>query len=286
MKQEFVRLKSTDNIEMPGILSSPEGGSDTIVLHVHGLNGNFYENRFLDALVDAYTSKGYAFLAFNNRGRDFLTELLQGDEFVVIGGCKERFKDCLLDLDGAVEWAKNRGYTKIILSGHSYGCNKVAYYYAQRKDPAIQKIVLMAPCDIPEEPKHFLGEEEYAKVKADAERCIAAGDEDALIDYSVMGDNRVAAGTFYHDFLAGGENDFFRYVDGADGVSEVLKSIDVPVLVVFGTADECMKTQPVDIVTGYLTNNIRDLKIEIIDGASHTYRQKNAELSNVIKSNF
>ena len=286
MKQEFVRLNSADNIEMPGILSSPEGGSDTIVLHVHGLNGNFYENRFLDALVEAYVSKGYAFLAFNNRGRDFSTELLRGNEYVVIGGCKEHFKDCLLDIDGAVEWAKNRGYTKIILSGHSYGCNKVTYYYAQRKDPAIKKIVLMAPCDIPEEPKHFLSEEEYTRVKAEAEQHVDAGEENALIDYSVMGDNRIEAGTFYHDFLAGGENDFFRYVDGADGVSEVLRSIDVPVLVVFGTADECMKTQPVDIVTGYLSNNIRDLKIEIIDGASHTFRQKNTELCEVIKNNF
>ncbi len=286
MKQEFVRLQSTDGIEMPGLLSSPEGGSDTIVIHVHGLNGNFYENRFQDVLVKEYVAKGYAFLAFNNRGRDFLTELLKGDEFVVIGGCKERFVDCLLDLDGVFEWAKGRGYTKIILSGHSYGCNKVAYYYAQRKDPAIQKVVLMAPCDIPEEPKHFLGMEVYGKVKSEAERCVNDGQEDALIDFPVMGDNRIAAGTFCRDFLAGGENDIFRYVDGVDGQSAALQSIDVPVLIVYGTADECMKTQPADVVRGYLINNIRNLKLEIIDGASHTYRNGLEQLGEVIKNNF
>lgn len=286
MKQEFVRLQSIDGIEMPGLLSSPEGGSDTIVIHVHGLNGNFYENRFQDVLVKEYVAKGYAFLAFNNRGRDFLTELLKGDEFVVIGGCKERFVDCLFDLDGVFEWAKSRGYTKIILSGHSYGCNKVAYYYAQRKDPAIQKIVLMAPCDIPEEPKHFLGMEVYGKVKSEAERFVNGGQEDALIDFPVMGDNRIAAGTFCRDFLAGGENDIFRYVDGVDGQSAVLQSIDVPVLIIYGTADECMKTQPADVVRDYLINNIRNLKLEIIDGASHTYRNGLEQLGEVIKNNF
>lgn len=69
MKQEFVRLYSADNIEMPGVLSSPEGGSDTIVLHVHGLNGNFYENRFLDVLAKTYTEKGCAFWPLTTAAR-------------------------------------------------------------------------------------------------------------------------------------------------------------------------------------------------------------------------
>ena len=47
MKQELVRINSIDGIEMVGILYKPEETSNTIVIHVHGLCGNFYENRFL-----------------------------------------------------------------------------------------------------------------------------------------------------------------------------------------------------------------------------------------------
>ena len=59
MKQELVRLSSTDNIEMVGILYTPEEKSNKIVIHVHGLCGNFYENRFLDTLAKTYTGSNY-----------------------------------------------------------------------------------------------------------------------------------------------------------------------------------------------------------------------------------
>lgn len=61
MKQELIRMSSIDNIEMVGILYEPEEKSNNIVIHVHGLCGNFYENRFLDVLAKTYTNKGYSF---------------------------------------------------------------------------------------------------------------------------------------------------------------------------------------------------------------------------------
>ena len=109
MKQELVRIYSMDGIEQPGILYTPSNDADKIVIHVHGLNGNFYENRFLDVLAKSYTDKNYAFLTFNNRGKDFITELLKGNESVIIGGSLERFKDCILDIEGVINWVKEKG---------------------------------------------------------------------------------------------------------------------------------------------------------------------------------
>ena len=51
MKQELVRIKSVDGIELPWILYMPDESTDKIVIHVHWLCGNFYENRFLDVLA-------------------------------------------------------------------------------------------------------------------------------------------------------------------------------------------------------------------------------------------
>lgn len=286
MNQELVRIMSIDEIEQPGILYTPIKETDKIVIHVHGLNGNFYENRFLDILAKTYTDKGYAFLTFNNRGRDFITELLKGNDFTIIGGSLERFKDCILDIEGVINWVKEKGYKEIILEGHSYGCNKVLYYYNYKKDDSIKKIVLLAPCDIPSEGKKFLSEEEYKIAKEESTRLVNEGKGSQLIDFSVMANGKIAAGTYYNDFLPGGENDFIRYVDGIDGKSGILNSIDIPVLVIFGNVDECVLTQPIDIVKSYLNNNIDNCKIQVIEGADHSYTNRFEKLGKVIRDNI
>ena len=43
-------------------------------------------------------------------GTNFVAELLQGNEFKVIGGCHEKFKDCLFDIEGAINFVKEKNY--------------------------------------------------------------------------------------------------------------------------------------------------------------------------------
>ena len=284
MKQELVRINSIDNIELPGILYTPDDNTTKIVIHVHGLNGNFYENRFLDTLAKTYTDNNYAFLTFNNRGRDFITELLKGDEFTIIGGSLERFKDCILDIEGVINWVKNKGYQEIMLEGHSYGCNKVLYYYNKKRDNTIKKIILLAPCDIPAEAKKCLTKEEYEKAKNDSTRLVEQGKENELIDFSIMANNKIAAGTYYYDFLPGGENDFIRYSDGENGKSELLNSIDIPTIIIFGDADECVLTEDIEVVKSYFANNLSNCYTKIINGADHSYTGKYIELGEIIKN--
>ena len=59
MKQELIRINSIDGIELPGILYTPDTKTNKIVIHIHGLSGNFYENKFLDVLAKTYTNKAY-----------------------------------------------------------------------------------------------------------------------------------------------------------------------------------------------------------------------------------
>lgn len=286
MKQKLVRLNSTDNIEMVGILYEPEQKSNKIVVHIHGLCGNFYENRFLDILAKTYTDKGTSFLTFNNRGTNFISELLKGNEFEVIGGCYEKFTDSLLDIEGAINYVKEIGYNEIILEGHSYGCNKVSYYYSKMKDETINKIILLAPCDIPQECVKFLSKEEYKIAKEESTRLVSEGKANELIDFSVNANGKIAAGTYYDDFLPGGESDFIKYRDGIDGKSNLLNSIDIPLLVVFGDKDECVLTQDIEIVKGYLNNNIKNCNIQIIKGADHSYTDKYEKLGKIIEQNI
>lgn len=282
MKQELIRIKSIDNIEMVGILYEPEEKNTKIVIHVHGLCGNFYENRFIDILAKTYTDKGYSFLTFNNRGTNFISELLKNNDFEIVGGCYEKFIDCLLDIDGAIKFIKQKGYTEVILEGHSYGCNKVIYYYSKKKDENINKIVLLAPCDIPQESKKFLSKEEYEKAKLESTRLVNEGKGKELIDFSVNANGVISASTYYNDFLPNGENDFIRYIDGINEKSEILNNIEIPVLVIFGDIDECVLTQDIETVKGYLNNNIKNCNIKIIEGADHSYTDKYEELGKII----
>ena len=286
MRQELVRINSIDEIELPGILYSPDENTDKIVIHVHGLNGNFYENRFLDALSNTYTDKNYAFLTFNNRGTGFITELLKWNDFTIIWWCLERFKDCKLDIEGVVNWAKIKWYNEIILEWHSYGCNKILYYFNQKKDDSIRKIILLAPCDIPSECKKFLSNEEYERLKEESTILVKEGKGRELINFSVMINWKIAAGTFYNDFLPNGENDFIRYVDGGNAKSSALNSVDIPTLIIFWDKDECVLTQPIEVVKGYLLNNINSCNVQIIQGADHLYNGKYDELSSIIANNF
>jgi pimeloyl-ACP methyl ester carboxylesterase len=286
MRQELVRISSIDEIELPGILYTPDEDTDKIVIHVHGLNGNFYENRFLDTLAKCYTDKNYAFLTFNNRGTGFITELLKWNDFTVIWGCLERFKDSILDIEGVINWIKSKGYKDIILEWHSYGCNKVLYYYKHKKNNNIKQIVLLAPCDIPSEGKKFLNKEEYKKAEEESTRLVKENMENELIDFSVMVNGKISAWTYYNDFLPNGENDFIRYRDWINAESEVLNNIDIPVLIIFGDKDECVLTEPIEVVEWYLKNNLSDCNIQIIKGADHLYTNKYEELGKIIRDNI
>lgn len=286
MKQELVRINSVDNIEMVGMLFEPKKKSKKIVIHVHGLCGNFYENRFIDTLAEIYTNKGYSLLTFNNRGVNYISELLKDDGVAIIGGCYEQFTDCLLDIEGAINYVKEKGYTDIILEGHSYGCNKVVYYYNKKKYNSIKKLVLLAPCDIPQESIKFLSEEEYKNAKEQSTILIEKKQINELIDFPINANGVISSGTFYNDFLPGGENDFIKYRDGIIGESKLLNSIDIPVLVVFGDDDECVLTQDIEIVKGYLKNNIKSCNVEIISGADHSYTDRFEELGRIITNNF
>ena len=280
MNQKLVRLNSADGLEMPGILFTPDAPTDKIMLHVHGINGNFYENRFIDHIAKAYADRGFAFLPFDNRGKGYGSDRFNGNDCVYTGAMFERFKDSLLDLDGAVSWAKEQGYKEIILHGHSYGCNKVLYYYAKRRDPAIKCIMILSPCDVPGFLKLMAPADKYEKACSEAERLMAEGQPDTLIEFPcIFNSGKVSAGTFTADFTYDGENDFLRYREGAETDNELLNSIDIPVFACFGTLDNLVVSQPQETVEGYLKHNIKNLELKVIDGANHGFQLRYAELA-------
>lgn len=284
MRQKLVRINSVDGIELIGILYTPDTTTNKVIIHVHGLSGNFYENRFLDKLAQTYVNKGYSFLTFNNRGKDYITEMLKGNEYVILGSCYELFEDCILDIDGVINWIKEKGYKEIILEGHSYGCNKVIYYYYNKKQENINNIILLAPCDIPTEIENYTGNK-YKEYIKKSKKLIESNKENELIDFNVFANGKISAKTFYTDFIYNSSCDIFRYRE-KNTKNEILNSIDIPILIIFGDRDDCVLTQTKETVINYLKNNIRNCKIRIIKDANHAYEDKENELEKVVKENI
>jgi dienelactone hydrolase len=150
MQTTLVKFHTSDNLRLDGLLFEPEAKTDKIVIEVHGTSSSFYTNQFVPVFAEHITGAGRAFLSFNNRGAElekrFYREI-NGKvvEKVVLGSKHEVFEDCLLDIRAAVDYAESLGYTDIVLSGHSYGCNKVVYYALANNFEG--GIILLAPCD-------------------------------------------------------------------------------------------------------------------------------------------
>lgn len=169
---------------------------------MHGLAGNFYENKFVSYLAKAYTEKGYNFLTFNNRGNSYFCDLLKQNKevtFINGGGAYEKFEECIYDIDGIINYLKDNGNEEIILQGHSYGCNKVIHYYSERPNNSISKIILLAPCDIIEEIKVYMGNK-YNDCIEQANELIKSKKENKLINSPIF-PLTFSADTFIKDWM-------------------------------------------------------------------------------------
>ena len=271
MNDKFIRFKATDNIELCGILYSPKEKSKKTVVHVHGLAGNFYENRFISYLAKLYTNKGYNFLTFNNRGHGYFSDLLKwGDKvsFINGGGVYESFEESIFDIEGVINYLKNQGNEEIILQGHSYGCNKIINYYIKKKDKNISKIILLAPCDIVLEIKVCMGDK-YDKCINQAKDFIKNNKPKKLID-SPLFPITFTAETFVNNWLENTMSDIFRYRLDND-INEDLKQIDIPILIEIGEKDNFVLVADKEQINSYFKNNLKNYTINYILDAKHNY---------------
>ncbi|MCZ7591699.1 MAG: alpha/beta hydrolase [Kiritimatiellae bacterium] len=96
---------------LDGLLTQGAKQSDTLLLFVHGMGGNFYRSELRKQMLLQGPCAGIDVLSFNNRGHE--------DNVA-----DEVFVDCRHDIDAAIEFGRKQGYRRFILLGHSTGCQK------------------------------------------------------------------------------------------------------------------------------------------------------------------
>jgi len=289
MKGEFVKLLTGDGLELQGLFVTPgAGAADKTVIHTHGLDGNFYENRFIDHVAAACVEAGFNFITFNNRGHDYISDFIveapgSGEfSYRQIGGMYELFEESLLDIAAWVEFARSRGAARLIIQGHSHGALKAAYYLANGDTCGVEGLVLLSPSDDFGKQRNSLGDR-FDSALALADGLVRDG----------RGLDLMPPDTFHYPVSAQSYSDIYRpgsplalfNVSGTDR-SEFpeLASIAVPVLMIVGSVEEAFLGDPREFLeaAGKLLANAPSFEGTVLAGAPHNYLGSDAEVGDKI----
>jgi len=280
MKTSFQRIITKDNLELHGLLFEPERKTNNALIHVHGWVGNFYENKFIDYIAKEAASKGFAFLTFNNRGagiiNDFIKRKKTKVDYARIGGSLEEFKDCIFDIKAVVDFLSKKGYKKIVLQGHSLGCQKATFYKYKTKDKRIKGLILLAPVDDVAFTKSAL-KDKYKKALKTARAMVKKG----------KGNNPVPRWMAFYPLLdasmflnvADPESASGRIFDFSGKLKEI-KNVNCPILVTFGSKDN-YQAKPEEKLK-ILRESVEGCNVKLVKNADHKFVDFEGKLSKLI----
>ncbi len=280
LKGELIRFNTKDGLELQGLLFEPETKTKNVLIHVHAWIGNFYENKFLEHIAKESVSNNVAFLTFNKGGIGIFTDILnsgaQKGDYIRIGGSLEKFEECIYDVSAAIDFASKRGYDRIILEGHSLGCQKVAFYKYETGDKKVIGEVLLAPVDDIGYVKRLLGDKYKPSLKI-AEDMVKKG----------MGDKPIPEEMAYYPLMPAR-----RWLDVSSpktrhgsifdysGELKEIRNANCPVLAIFGSKDD-YESEP-DKKLEILKSKVKNCETKLFENANHWLEGYENELGTLI----
>jgi pimeloyl-ACP methyl ester carboxylesterase len=286
MITKVLRFYTSDGLELHGMLFSPSAKTPLGIVHVHGLAGNFYENRFLYSIAEHAIDAGVSFFSFNNRGHDYFSDsmrLVDGRwESQRIGAAFERFHECVADIDAAILTLEREGLSQVVLEGHSTGANKVVYHLAQRNPSSVIGAALISPCDDIGLLEQHAGDDSRARV-AEAKALVDAGAPRVLMPDGSFFDYPLSAQTFHDYFQPSSPADVFPYRSPNAEFTSVA-ALRAPLFFTFGGEGDYV-VGPVEDTCKLLSSkavNSRRVDWVVVPETGHTYSGKEADLASSI----
>jgi len=179
--------------------------------------------------------------------------------------------DALDEIGLWLKWLKGKGADKIILMGHSRGGNQTAWFAAERPDPAIKKVVLLAPQVWSRSTDETGYKKRYGAalgpVLKKAQALVGAGQGKVMMDKT---------GFIYCKDTSATAEAFVSYYqpDPRLHTPNLLGKIKVPVLVVAGSEDKVVKG--VIKAVKPLADGAR-IQLKVVEEAGHYFRDFAAE---------
>lgn len=292
---ELALITTADELHLPGLLFKPQEPTKKAALYLHG-NGDtsiFYAVPEIIAWAEALTVNGIAFFPFNNRGaharKSFTKKMRDETIHVVLGSAHELIQDCVLDIDAAIVFLQQRGYTDLVLIGHSTGANKIVVYDRLTPHNAITKYVLLAGGDDTGIYYNSLGKEKFLDLLTVCREKIEAGKGADLVPKSLVPDTTLSYQSLYDIINPDGEYNQFPFCAELAALMTKepfggFKSLHKPTLSIYGELDEyCLGlvSERVEQLKS-LVAGAKDFQFEIIPGANHSFEGKEAVVAGIV----
>lgn len=267
----LVRTATSDGLYLHGFFVPSKGKK--ALLHIHGFEGNFYENYFVHVLIQKMREERFAFLTANTRGNGRDTDLfITNGELKRVGARYELLEDAYKDIDSWIKFLEGQGYSEIILQGHSLGTVKVVRYLFEGKHKSkIKKLILLCPFDGKALINSFT-KTPLEKLVTKAKEKIQQGKGDELItrEFDMVDMS-------YNSYVSWYErSDFGRMFEFCNKNYDfpIIQSIKVPTKIIVGSKDEYFHLsnpnhpeEAMAILLKYISNS----QGKIIPNARHSY---------------
>jgi len=275
---KLVTSLTKDNIWLQGLFCEPKTKSKKAILHIHGLQGNFYENYFIDPISVKANKKGIGFLTVNQHGSGYRQDYWFKDfsDTKMFGGNYELFEECVLDIDAWINFLRSKGYTEIFLQGHSLGALKVVYYQAKKENPLIKALILLAPADLFGLWKGTVGKKGDYFLKL-AKKHISKKQGEKIIPEKAVG-YPISAKTFYNFYGPKANTHIFDFYN-PDFNYKLLKKINVPTLAVLGDKDNYTTKGKAEEYLKIIKNKMKDCDTKLLKNANHWYIRHEEKLA-------
>ncbi len=275
---------STDGIELDSILYSPVKPTKKIIIHVHGKEGHFIQNHFITAMGNAYPSLGYAFLTFNNRGHDYMADLLKksstGFTWEQGGSIYDILEHAKYDISGIIAYARTLGYEEIILQGHSLGPHKICYYITHTEDHGVSKLILLTTADV--QYQFDSSVPEWQKYTLVAKRMIDEGKAKDIMPVKLWSNCPISAESYWN-YTNPETNCFVFNGTHPDMEYKNFNKITLPMLIVNPENDVATGIAQEKALELIKNNSISlDLTTRIIPDAVHNFLGKEILLTEII----
>ena len=277
MDIEFINNAYTrDGLRLP-MIHFESNKKDICVICIHGMCGTIIDNYFATVWGNLLAKNGMGFIYEHNRGHSIENDIVMKDGSFKRCGCMyEIFEDCIYDIDLAIQTAKEKGYKRIILLGHSLGCNKVIYYYYKKHPNILGMILASAPDMIG---SHLLIEPEYEELLKEAKENIDKNQPTKLLHKMIEDYMYMSSQTYYNWFHNNSNLNNLPIISNPKNW-EQLETIDVPILTFSGSKDEDYYLH-LDLLKEKATN-CKNFEYQIIENTGHTYQEKELETGTLI----
>lgn len=272
-----VHARTARGVLLDGDLFSEEL-SDTLLIAITGIHGNFYSNPFYFNIGRTLSSHGYDFLYAQTNDafgqiRPINTKTGRQE---LIGSWNERFAWADEDIQAWLDYARKKGYRRIVLAGHSLGANKVISYLSTHPDAPIEHFILLSPANL-----DYLLSPVSPFEKQLTRDWMKTGREDGILPFDLLGWIHCTAATASDWVFSDRLNNVHTDPDGDFSQAEAIQQTGAMLI---GTYDSFTDGDPVRFLQQLNAHmpSADQNRLIFIEKTGHTYQQKEQELADLL----